>query len=80
MSEWQPIETCPRGEWVLLFGDPWSNNGQSFGVGRCSDVVEEWWEQTSETRQELKSRTRIDWDVEGIIPTHWMPLPDAPTP
>lgn len=76
---WQPIETCPRDEWVLLLGEPLGDNGQRYAVGRCSEIVSEWWEQVSDRRKELQSRTEIKWDVDGIYdPSHWMPLPPPP--
>jgi hypothetical protein len=54
---WQPIETAPKNQRVLVW-DGQDVIGATFGGVR-------WWSADDETR---------------ISPTHWRPLPEAPTP
>lgn len=69
MSEWQPIETAPKGEsyCVLLFitGVP---EWKQYSVGFWSDHFRAWYGTSPSAR--------------GVIgpeePTHWMPLPQPP--
>ena len=72
---WQPIESAPLGTWILLSGDPWSDDYPPVAVGRGTETIDEWWEQTSDTTKELRSRKRIQWECNGLIPEKWMPLP-----
>lgn len=71
MSEWQPIETCPRGTYVLMCAGPPEALGPGFlewkyrlggmgGLGVTHGILFDW-----------------PW---GFRPTHWMPLPEPPTP
>lgn len=75
MSEWQPIETAPRDEIVLLYG---------LTAGEISGV-------SDEPAICIGSRTGkgnypgFEWACEGTDayavwakPTHWMPLPGPP--
>lgn len=78
MSEWQDISTAPMDEWLLVFGEPYDDGGCPYGVAKATIIVEEWWERTSPTKQELRSRERIEWDGGDLIPTKWKPLPAAP--
>lgn len=83
--EWQPIETVPLGEFVLVFGEPGLGRGPKIGVARIVEETTEWWEQVSPKRQELQEETKrtIDFDAphgDVYSPTHWMPLPAPPTP
>jgi len=55
---WQPIETAPTCEEVLVYVPLWR------GPMPCMCVDGVWFDQNSHQR----------------IPTHWMPLPDNPTP
>lgn len=67
MSEWQPIETAPKDETVLLFW-PASYVG-AYVTGRRYRDGGPW-------------KTNIDGLIEtagGRGPTHWMPLPTPPT-
>lgn len=68
--EWQPIETAPKNKLVLVgTTDPNGNLGTRVVVSR-----------------QHKSKTRLitgrywGWDHTGAKWTHWMPLPDPPTP
>jgi hypothetical protein len=68
VSAWQPIETAPKGEAVVLISSPaWPPEGR---VERrpaviCSYFSDGDWRYMDHRR------------VSGR-PTHWMPLPDAP--
>jgi len=71
---WQPIETAPKdGTEVLLFGRAdWLGNGSDEDapqiiIGVFDDYLEEW-----------SSKTNNPYS-DDIYPTHWMPLPSAPT-
>jgi hypothetical protein len=78
-SDWQPIETAPRStvdargvlHTVYLLGYCPEESADPQG---CIGTI--WWEP-------LMNRGRGQWhsDVsdEGVHPTHWMPLPPAPT-
>lgn len=63
-DEWNPIETVPEGERVLLFDRDWELTVGAIQIGHATDhggFI------TSEIG-----------DCEEFNPTHWMPLPDAP--
>jgi Protein of unknown function (DUF551) len=62
MSEWQPIETAPNGEPILL-GFPRKLHSV---VGHMEDGV--WGEFAAS----------FDFLVFPVQPTHWMPLPEPP--
>lgn len=71
MSEWQPIETCPRSfigyrlNYVLFY------NGNHIGVGYRRDM-----DDVDEDEPDCCDET--DEFIEPQ-PTHWMPLPEPPT-
>lgn len=74
MSEWQPIETAPKDGTVI---DLWA-------VDRCANCF--WYEQEdpedwrySEWRQLYSEAPHSSFPL-GLEPTHWMPLPEPPTP
>lgn len=62
-QSWQPIETAPKGEHVLLYDPSWEGDVPNIYIGgwtgSCWCVCHE-----------------ADMDV--IEPTHWMPLPSPP--
>jgi len=63
MTGWQPIETAPRGDGVmLLLWEPHSMGGFAF-VGTSDRCKGEWFN---------------NLDMQTQRPTHWMPLPPAP--
>jgi hypothetical protein len=78
MVDWQPIATAPKGRRVLLYLP-----NENIGVGN-------WYCQTGEYHDDYAALEpqpfwRIDSDERGTYsrahqPTHWMPLPDPPTP
>ena len=64
MSEWQPIETAPKGgELVLLSDVGWPHATRR---GGAPVKVGGWWDER--------------WNIFGASwkPTHWMPLPEPP--
>ncbi len=89
MSRWKPIETAPKGQKLLLgyrngHGKWRTITGRYFlpGTLEATDSLDEslidengcapeGWYEESETHDEL---------LPCLQPTHWMPLPDAPTP
>jgi hypothetical protein len=93
MSEWQPIETAPKGKKVIVFGEvP--------GMSHPQTVVARYW--TRHTLPVAEGFEDEDWvDLSGdgdaympedwyeetmgedvaavnLKPTHWMPLPEPP--
>ena len=70
-DRWLPIETAPKDEFVLLAGPSGYTTIETvFSTGRmCSDYhVGRWIDHANDDL--------TDW---GFEPTHWMPLPKAPT-
>ena len=70
-DRWLPIETAPKDEFVLLAGPSGYTTIETvFATGRmCSDYhVGSWIDHANDDL--------TDW---GFEPTHWMPLPKAPT-
>ena len=70
-DRWLPIETAPKDEFVLLAGPSGYTTIETvFATGRmCSDYhVGRWIDHANDDL--------TDW---GFEPTHWMPLPKAPT-
>lgn len=78
LSDWQPIETVPMDQWVLVYGDPYSTDGPRFGISMAQVETSEWWERVSPTQQELRSRSEVIWEGGEVFATHWMPLPTPP--
>lgn len=77
--KWQPIETAPKGRYVLLYGLPWEQGDCPFGAGKLKTFIEEWWERVSDTQKELQSRAVDEWEGEfSFTPTHWAELPMPP--
>ena len=82
MGEWQPIETAPDGEIVLVY-DPKGNPGIANATGiymAANRCVREGWCSTVDGVKKIKD---YDWCyVENmgfrLCPTHWMPLPPPP--
>jgi hypothetical protein len=84
MSEWQPIETAPLNEFLLLYED---------GAMRCGmwSILEGRWEPAEipilidKVGNRLVSREVEEFrgerlELSGFLwePTHWMPLPPPP--
>jgi hypothetical protein len=67
---WQPIETAPKGDAVLLFMP--EGNGCRIGVGRLlTDGDGDYWR-----AGHAKGHPSQEWVWLG--PTHWMPIPEPP--
>ena len=65
--EWQPIETAPEGEVVLV----WDADAEEFFPAEFLSQVTGWG----------NPGEWMDWHGMRLLhPTHWMPLPDPPTP
>lgn len=67
MNEWQPIETAPRGPWVLLW---WPSITDCALVGY---VLSGRWKCPIGS---FDGYTEGEDNLAG--PTHWMPLPEPP--
>jgi len=72
--DWQPIETAPKDENILLHGVPESTDEIRFGPEPRSysgywDEIDGAWCMSGAT-----------WVGPFIAATHWMPLPSAPNP
>jgi hypothetical protein len=63
MSTWQPIETAPRDDTVILIA-----GREGISTAQWKERRREWQVYTSEN----------GWQECEVWPTHWMPLPDAP--
>lgn len=65
MSQWQPIETAPIGDFILIYGE---DAGEPRVYAAFYDD-DDWFDSEASS----KSLTSFGW-----FPTHWMPLPDPP--
>jgi hypothetical protein len=65
---WQPIETAPRDQFVLVYARRPSRHHVCWDVAQCESPHGTWRDQSS---HEIEL---YDWRV-----THWMPLPDPPS-
>lgn len=81
MSQWQPIETAPKdGRAIWLWSD-----GEAF-LGYCEPANHLWRHNDTWTLKASWTQRESDMpdeiygcNVTDAKPTHWMPLPDAPT-
>lgn len=76
--EWQPIETAPKDGTIVLACGKWA--GEIGGIGHAPEILAVSFSGSTDYKG-------FDWSVEGtsgyaawLKPTHWMPLPAAPTP
>ena len=65
-DDWQPIETAPKDEWILI-ATPQHDAGMTTSMW---DSEVEWWMIDDGKNPEL-------W-LRGDAPTHWKPLPQPP--
>lgn len=65
---WQRLETAPKDDTLILVWRETNYSDDPFVVVRWEN---DWW-QVHDGRDDLPLR--------GPEPTHWMPLPEAPTP
>lgn len=81
-SKWMPIESAPKGQFVLLYED---------GAMRCGMWLGNGWEPAEVpvlidevgnriVSRELEKFRNERLELSGFLyePTHWMPLPDPP--
>jgi hypothetical protein len=78
MTEWQPIETAPKDQWIFVY----EGNVKRFSVKNCyvcqwAYADQFWYEKTSN----IPDITRLKNNITTYLtcrPTHWMPLPEPP--
>lgn len=77
MSDWQPIETAPEDEQILV----WSPAESRWDNGMAAPV----WTVVKSVMEDGEADFFIEHDGDGgymswqsAHPTHWMPLPDPP--
>lgn len=66
VAGWQPIETAPRDDTLILVWRSTVYSDDPFVVVRWEN---DWWQVHD---------GKNDWNLRGPDPTHWMPLPEAP--
>lgn len=73
MSEWQPIETAPMdGTPILLYGPYEDISVAKWGPG---------WSCLADGRHAIAWQSDFGTEyIDFSCPTHWMPLPEAPSP
>ena len=89
MTEWQPIETCPKFSWgrkknfVLVRCEVREDYYQIFQA--AYDPIEKdknrFWVPIPDNRRRKKSNLSGNKAIQQLLmytPTHWMPLPPAP--
>lgn len=81
--KWQPIETAPKDEFVLLYEDGAMRCGRLEGgkwaPAEIPVLVDEFGNQIV-SREIAMTRPGQRLELSGFLyePTHWMPLPEAP--
>lgn len=63
---WQPIESAPKDDTLILVWRQTTYSDDPFVVVRWED---DWWQVHD---------GKNDWALRGPDPTHWMPLPKSP--
>jgi predicted DNA-binding transcriptional regulator YafY len=78
VSEWQPIETCPENETVLVYCEAWDEERDPVRQCVISRMAgERLWDFTGGFDHWF-DRDLME-DGENGIPTHWMPMPAPPS-
>lgn len=83
MSDWQPIETAPENEAVLIY-DPYEHFGEGAFLSQsrpeCFVAIREGGRWTSDLVEfEYGWASTGSYTVtQELFPTHWMPLPEPP--
>ena len=80
--EWQPIETAPRdGTAVLVHRIIWPGlpSGRSEECNGYNTYVAAWWAEECEGGAWVCYMDAVYDPLCPIDPTHWMPLPAAPS-
>lgn len=77
MTEWQPIETCPEKQPVLLYQPANEDTFQREGI-IVGEIERNF---TPQIRIWVNPHMVGGWEMECEIehPTHWMPLPPVPS-
>jgi hypothetical protein len=83
MAEWQPIETAPKdGTWIVTLAPESIQNGDGpkpfVSTAKWVQETREYWQSAGPRKQELVTEDASHWS-DWEDPTHWMPLPRAPT-
>lgn len=71
--KWQPIETAPKDESVLVYPPTWPTKRAAIANWNADEYAKKprpFWDRDDDLRQVTKSRENP--------PTHWMPLPKPP--
>ena len=82
MTDWQPIETAPKDEWILTYQAHGQHGGTVFTGGHC--YVAKWaygnefWYDKSSNILEIQDMKDHATTYFTCVPTHWMPLPAPP--
>lgn len=72
-TDWKPIETAPKdGTYVLL-----GNEGGTW-VGEYAEVYQSGYRPANPWSPVMLNVRHMKGD--SLVPTHWMPLPSAPSP
>lgn len=76
MSQWQPIESAPLAQWVLVWILPWNEAIIAERYEVMPNEADEWSGWIRDDGSDLFECN----DDEGNYPTptHWMPLPEPP--
>ena len=84
MTDWQPIETAPKDEWILVYQAHGQHGGMVFTGGHCYVVKwaygNEFWYDKSSNILEIQDMKDHATTYFTCVPTHWMPLPEPPEP
>lgn len=81
-SLWQPIETAPEDDWILVYQPHGIAAGMLFPGGRCYVAMwaygnKFWYDKTSNIL-EIKNPVEHVVQYHLCVPTHWMPIPEGP--
>lgn len=85
MSEWQPIETAPKDEVVMVYSPPqqgdWPNSLRICFDHIDSGIADDYWYNHGEHYEHYCCVALPEGSIgpkEKAPYTHWMPLPDPP--
>lgn len=85
MCEWRGIETAPKDGSIILVWDGATDGGPSCGV--VAAYWAEWDDDDDPEEGAFLVQAGAEWEfreiaggdyLEGVTPTHWMPLPEPP--
>ena len=79
---WRPIETAPKDRWILAYQPHGMFAGKFYTGGHwyvCKwAAMDEFWYDKSTNVLEIQPGEEVETTFHTCIPTHWMPLPEAP--